>query len=230
MRVHFLNKENAEEWDDFVFNAREATVYHTYAWLSFIVETFGYKNISFFLKSDEGEIHGCLPLFEVRGFLGRKLDSAPFRDRGGILSRDNAVFRQVIEYAKQISLEKSAKMDARKESDQIRQEAAGASKEIFDNTRDEIAAIRNQIDRDVDLQMQKAKELTFTKPSRLRMNLPRSSQISWAAGEPTRKASRNRTRTRRSCPRESKWNWNIRQTKMWRNEFFGRPGSPWQSM
>lgn len=108
MRVHFLNKENAEEWDDFVFNVREATVYHTYAWLSFIVETFGYKNISFFLKSDGGEIQGCLPLFELKGLFGRKLDSAPFRDRGAILARNNTVVKELIKYGKQICQEKSA--------------------------------------------------------------------------------------------------------------------------
>jgi len=56
-----------------------------------------------------GEIAGILPLFLVKGLLGRRLVSVPMRDRGGLLARNCAAASLLIDKAKELTRELNCK-------------------------------------------------------------------------------------------------------------------------
>ena len=70
-------KEN--EWNYFLNNRDEATIYHTPEWKQFLEKTFGYKPEYLFAKDESGNIVGFLPLFYIKSKLtGNRLCSVPF--------------------------------------------------------------------------------------------------------------------------------------------------------
>lgn len=81
--VHFSN-EFYELWDQFIEKHPGSSIYHTSSWLNLLQDTFGYSQKGLLLL-DGDRVIGGLPIFEVKGFWGRRLVSSPFRDRGGLL-------------------------------------------------------------------------------------------------------------------------------------------------
>jgi len=84
MRVVPFSDDYLERWDNFVTENPHSTVYHYSAWSNLLRDTFGYKQKGFLLLEGD-DVLGGIPLFEVKGFQGKRLISNPFRDRGGIL-------------------------------------------------------------------------------------------------------------------------------------------------
>ena len=84
MRIVDLSDAVYEPWERFVESHPSGTIYHTSTWMRLLQETFGYMQKGFALL-DGDRVVGGLPLFEVKGFRGKRLVSSPFRDRGGIL-------------------------------------------------------------------------------------------------------------------------------------------------
>lgn len=87
MRVVPFSGDYSEAWDNFVTENPKSMVYHYSAWSNLLSDTFGYKQKGFLLLNGN-DILGGLPLFEVKGLLGKRLSSAPFRDRGGLLMKE----------------------------------------------------------------------------------------------------------------------------------------------
>ncbi|MEO5336337.1 MAG: GNAT family N-acetyltransferase [Magnetospirillum sp. WYHS-4] len=86
MKIVALNPDRIEAWDSFAAGHPGAHLAHRAAWFSLVRETFGYESHGLALVDPEGTLVGGLPMFDVPA--GRKLTSAPFRDRGGLLLAD----------------------------------------------------------------------------------------------------------------------------------------------
>lgn len=85
-------------WDIFVEENQDSCIYHTSAWLKLMEQTMGYRQKGFVLM-DGDRIVGGLPLFEVKGFKGKRLVSSPFRDRAGAIAVDGVSVAPLIEAA-----------------------------------------------------------------------------------------------------------------------------------
>ena len=87
------------EWEDFVKNHPEASIYHSLAWREVTREGLGHQPYYLRARDADGRISGVLPLFLVTGIFGRRLVSVPMRDRGGVLTRDIATASALVEGA-----------------------------------------------------------------------------------------------------------------------------------
>ena len=89
--MNISEKVKEEEWNSFLINNDEATVYHTPKWKEFLEVTFGYKTHYLFEEDDSGNIIGLLPLSFVKSKLtGNRLCSMPFSHLCGPLgSKDS---------------------------------------------------------------------------------------------------------------------------------------------
>lgn len=75
------------EWDAFVLESPQATLFHLSVWKDIVQKAYGHHAVSLAAELD-GELHGLLPLFLIRSRLfGRALVSVPFADYGGICAR-----------------------------------------------------------------------------------------------------------------------------------------------
>ncbi len=93
-----LTAELFPAWDAFVARHPQSTIYHTSAWLRLLREVFGYASRSL-VAMDKGEIVAGVPLFGLRGFMGKRLVSSPFRDRGGLLGNPEVDLAPLLEQA-----------------------------------------------------------------------------------------------------------------------------------
>lgn len=83
MKVVPLAAERLAAWDAFVSAHPGGCIAQRAGWQALIRESFGYDNHGLLLLDEQDAVRGGLPLFHVPA--GRKLTSAPFRDRGGLL-------------------------------------------------------------------------------------------------------------------------------------------------
>lgn len=72
-----------DEWNRYASSHERATVYHLSQWVRIFGEALGYQSRLLMAKKDAGATCGILPLYLVRGLIGRRLVAVPFRDRGG---------------------------------------------------------------------------------------------------------------------------------------------------
>jgi len=94
MDVRVLHDETIE-WDAFVREAPDGSPFHLSAWKRAVETAFGHRP-HYLMAADGGDLHGVLPLFEVRGLLGgRGLISVPYGVYGGICAR-SAEARQAL--------------------------------------------------------------------------------------------------------------------------------------
>jgi len=88
------------EWDHFVRNHQEGTLFHTIAWRESIVRVFGHEPI-FLSAWERNRLVGILPLYLVKSILGgRMLVSVPYGVGGGILARNARIAAALAESAK----------------------------------------------------------------------------------------------------------------------------------
>lgn len=83
--IHDYHNDSIE-WDDYVYNNKNSTIYHKIGWENVIKQTFHHK--SYFLTArQDGMICGILPLFLMKSlFFGRYLVSLPFIDSSGVIA------------------------------------------------------------------------------------------------------------------------------------------------
>lgn len=78
--------DGAAEWDSYILNHQEASVYHLYAFRKVIEREYHHKSVYFQLKLNN-EIKGVLPIYPIRSpFTGKSIVSLPFCDYGGVLA------------------------------------------------------------------------------------------------------------------------------------------------
>jgi hypothetical protein len=93
------------EWDGFARGHRDASIYHLSDWARVLKRGFGYESRGLAIRDENGRIAAIAPMFEVKGFLGRRLVGVPFRDRGGVLSATPESERAAYAAARQLALD-----------------------------------------------------------------------------------------------------------------------------
>jgi len=97
--VKMLDVDSFYEWDRFVMECEEGTVFHLTRWLDLIRVNFKHKPYCLFRMRDQ-EITGVLPLVHVKSpFLGSVLVSTPYAVYGGILAREHEDAIHLLEVA-----------------------------------------------------------------------------------------------------------------------------------
>lgn len=109
IEILILPEELASDWDTYVHNHPDATLYHQYAWKKVIEKTYGHS--TFYLAAFcDHKIQGVLPLVHMKHFLfGNTLLSMPFFDMGGLLADDRKTADALVQRA--VELGRSLKAD-----------------------------------------------------------------------------------------------------------------------
>jgi FemAB-related protein (PEP-CTERM system-associated) len=86
--IKSYNENYRNEWDSFVMNSDDASLFHLTGWKDAVEKTFGHKSHYSFAAQDD-KITGILPLFDIKSkFFGHALVSVPFGVYGGISAID----------------------------------------------------------------------------------------------------------------------------------------------
>ncbi|MGH9429447.1 MAG: GNAT family N-acetyltransferase, partial [Terriglobia bacterium] len=97
----------ASEWDQFVLEHADGTLFHTIAWKRTIERAFGFS--SRYLVALRGNtVCGILPLFLVSNWvLGSTLISTPFAVYGGLVANDDSARQALCDTARQMAVDES---------------------------------------------------------------------------------------------------------------------------
>jgi FemAB-related protein (PEP-CTERM system-associated) len=97
------------EWDAFVEAEPAGQLGHASAWAHIVREAYGLTPVYLEARNEHGAIAGILPLVRFRGLsAGLELVSMPFLDSGGILTRDPATERALLDAALELVREQGA--------------------------------------------------------------------------------------------------------------------------
>ena len=108
MRVAVI-ADPGPEWDAFVEAEPAGQLGHASAWARVVREAYGLKPVYLEARNEQGAIAGILPLVLFRGLsAGLELVSMPFLDSGGILTRDPATERALIDAALELVRDQGA--------------------------------------------------------------------------------------------------------------------------
>lgn len=89
LRVVEIDWRTDPRWGQFISTQPDSLIYHHPAWLQVLEEAYGYKPVHLACEDAQGQIHGVLPLFYMRGlFTGRRLSSLPRTPVAGPLACD----------------------------------------------------------------------------------------------------------------------------------------------
>ncbi|MBW2715471.1 MAG: GNAT family N-acetyltransferase [Deltaproteobacteria bacterium] len=114
------------EWDAFVETEPAGQLGHASAWARVVHEAYGLTPVYLEARDERGAIAGILPLVEFRGLSANlELVSMPFLDSGGILARDPATERALLEAALEEARARGARVLELREI--ARDEKAGAA-------------------------------------------------------------------------------------------------------
>jgi len=98
MEVLELQDQDKEEWDKYVYDSAQATMYHLAGWKDVMEDTFGLRSHYLFAK-ERDQILGVLPLLHIKSRLsGHFFTSMP----GAVCAQDNETARALVERAKEL--------------------------------------------------------------------------------------------------------------------------------
>ena len=107
--IHRLATDSVGEeaaWDQFVRSSPTGTVFHLSTWRHVVEEVFRLTP-HYLLASEDGEIRGVLPLFEIHGLLsGHVLISVLYGVYGGLCATDPAARQALIEEARRLAIQR----------------------------------------------------------------------------------------------------------------------------
>ena len=87
----------SEDWDAFVMQAPEASLYHLSGWTELAREVFGHRTLFVESRDGSGSLIGVLPLVQQRNWLlGNFATSVAFFNYGGALAADPGVARPLM--------------------------------------------------------------------------------------------------------------------------------------
>jgi FemAB-related protein (PEP-CTERM system-associated) len=96
------------DWDAFVRSTLGGSPFHLVAWKRAVESAFGHR-AHYLMALRGGGIEGVLPLFEVRGLLGRRgLVSVPYGVYGGICAGSAAATAALVEAARDVARRRGA--------------------------------------------------------------------------------------------------------------------------
>lgn len=104
MKIISLTKDIEEQWDLFIENHPDATMYHLLGWKKVLEQIFKLKSYYLIALNNNDEVEGILPMFLMKDILQRKyLISNPFSNMAGICADNqeaiNLIYQKAIEIA-----------------------------------------------------------------------------------------------------------------------------------
>ena len=107
LRIAQIDPHRDSRWEGFVDAHPDALIFHHPAWLQVLEREYGRRCIALICESEDGTLHGILPLFSTRGLPfglggrsgGRRLSSLPRTPLAGVLSTSLDVSRLLLEEA-----------------------------------------------------------------------------------------------------------------------------------
>jgi len=107
--LHVTRNINSDEWDLFVNEHPNSSLYHSTSIRRVIKDTFGHDCIYLAVEDKDHVIQGILPLIKLNSRLfGHFIISVPFFNYGGMLVRSKAAENKLFNAAKEIALESGA--------------------------------------------------------------------------------------------------------------------------
>ncbi len=129
------------EWDAFVEAEPAGQLGHASAWARIVREAYGLTPVYLEARNEHGAIAGILPLVRFRGLsAGLELVSMPFLDSGGVLARDPATERALLDAALELVREQGAS------ALELRQVAAGNAEPAGQTRVDLVLALESDED------------------------------------------------------------------------------------
>lgn len=99
-QIDLMATDEEAEWDVYVHNHPDGTLFHTLAWRNAVRDTFGHRPL-YWTAHRRGTLVGILPTFFVPSLVaGRMLISVPYAVGGGILADDDEAVRALFEAAR----------------------------------------------------------------------------------------------------------------------------------
>ena len=99
LKITHCRSGNSAQWDDYVRNHPESSVYHLSGWRRVIERTFGHRTF-YLLALEQGQPVGVLPLVLMKSLIfGRFLISLPFFNYGGVVADNAGVERALVKEA-----------------------------------------------------------------------------------------------------------------------------------
>jgi len=109
-RIVALSSEPRADWDRYVLDHPDGTLFHTLGWRDAVAETFGHEEL-YVLATRGGRIVGVLPMFQVNSrFGGRMLVSVPYGVGGGILADDDETVAALFAHARRVAEERDCRV------------------------------------------------------------------------------------------------------------------------
>jgi FemAB-related protein (PEP-CTERM system-associated) len=105
LTLHLMQPHDGARWDAFVQACPEATFFHRAGWQRVIEQSFGQRTWFYYVEQD-GQIHGVLPLCQIKSRLfGHSLGAMPFCVYGGVAANSPAARAMLDEAAHSLALE-----------------------------------------------------------------------------------------------------------------------------
>lgn len=99
MVISILTEKDEQLWDEYISKKEEANIFHTTEWKRAIEKTHGYKPI-YFISRERNGVNGILPLFLIKGLLGKKkLCANPFSYYSELIFDNRVIGKEIIEKA-----------------------------------------------------------------------------------------------------------------------------------
>ncbi len=108
MNIIELTEGLENDWDDYVRNHPDGTIYHQIAWKKLIQQTYNHTPKYLIAKENE-KIAGVLPLFIIKSLFKKKIASIPYCPYGGPLSLNEHIQNQLIDKAVSLTKELNSK-------------------------------------------------------------------------------------------------------------------------
>lgn len=124
LSIGLLQAGEEQRWEEFVQGHPRGSIYHTLGWRAVTEEGLGHQAYYVRAIDSNGRIAGVLPLFLIRGLMGRRLVSVPMRDRGGVLAHDGATASLLVEHGIELTRELKCKYLELRSLDEIASEVS----------------------------------------------------------------------------------------------------------
>lgn len=99
MLIRATTSSDLQQWDDYVRNHTDGTIYHLSKWQTVVENAFHHNNLSL-VAEKQGSIVGIMPLIELKSRLfGHSLCSVPFAELGGPLADNSQISDELLQHA-----------------------------------------------------------------------------------------------------------------------------------
>ena len=85
MQIELYSDKENEDYENFILSNAESYIFHTIEWKNILEDTYKFKPYYLLAKDDDKNIKAILPLFYIKNFTSKKLESIPRSPHGGII-------------------------------------------------------------------------------------------------------------------------------------------------